>query len=113
MATTNRRMITDPQRRALTILRDHPRITCGEFADRMWPESDGHNRVHKCGAYGASRGAKMPFVAGGYLGKLEAMGYVERFYRDSYPCAPPRFRLTDDGRKSIANDSPVDSGKDV
>lgn len=78
--------------RALTILRDWAKthdicdhIRPREFAELMWPNSPGWNRVHKCGPYGVSFGAMMPKVGGGFLGKLRArelITYASRLTRD-------------------------------
>lgn len=76
-------MLTPPQRRALEIIRAHGPITPGRFADLMWPNSPGHNRIHKCGPYGASKGVMMAMVGGGYLGKLWKRGLIRPVF-DGY-----------------------------
>jgi len=68
--------LTDFQIKALTILRKHGPLTPREFAEKMWPDSPGWERVHKCGPYGASKGAMMPMAGGAYLGKLRKRGLV-------------------------------------
>lgn len=64
------RELTKAQHKALTILAEAEDITPRQFAREMWPDSPGWKRSHKCGPYGASRGAMMPMAGGGYLGKL-------------------------------------------
>jgi len=75
-------VLTQPQRRALEIIRDHGRITPGRFADLMWPDSPGHNRIHKCGPNGASKGVMMAMAGGGYLGKLWKRGLIRPVWDD-------------------------------
>jgi hypothetical protein len=67
-------------RRALTILRDYGPLTPREFAEKMWPDSPGWNRVHKCGPTGASRGRAMAESGGGFLGKLRKQGLAEIYW---------------------------------
>jgi len=62
--------LTEPQKRALRILRDHGPLRPREFARLMWPDSPGWNRLHNCGPYGASYGTMMPMCGGAYLAKL-------------------------------------------
>ena len=78
-------MITDTCARALQILADcdHQGIWPSRFADKMWPDSPGHRRSHKCGPYGSSPGAMMPMVAGGYLGKLNRRGFTTQTWSES------------------------------
>lgn len=67
--------------RALLILREDEknptseRMRPREFAQLMWPDSPGWNRMHRCG-YGVSAGARMPVVGGQFLGKLRARGLI-------------------------------------
>lgn len=67
--------MTDAQARALTILREHGPMMPREFAERMWPDSPGWERVHRCG-YGATKGRMMAMSGGAYLGKLHKRGLV-------------------------------------
>ena len=76
-------MLTQAQQRALEIIRHNGRITPGRFADLMWPDSPGHNRIHKCGSYGASKGVMMAMAGGGYLGKLWKRGLIRPVF-DGY-----------------------------
>ncbi|HEX5704922.1 MAG TPA: hypothetical protein VFX97_17120 [Pyrinomonadaceae bacterium] len=69
--------LTNSQRRALEIVRDHPGIAPREFAEFMWPDSDGHSNLTNCGR-GVTRGGGMNLAGGGYLGKLCRKGLVYR-----------------------------------
>ena len=73
--------LTEPQKRALRILYEHGPLHPWKFARLMWPDSPGWNRIHKCGNYGASPGAMMPMVGGGYLGKLKKRGWVVKTWQ--------------------------------
>lgn len=46
-----------------------------QFAELMWPSSDGWHRIHNVG-HGVHRGGAMPLAAGGYLGKLRRDGLI-------------------------------------
>lgn len=70
--------LTDAQRHALELIRQHPGIRPARFAELMWPDSDGHRRYHKCGPNGVCRGGMMAVTAGGFLGKLRRLGYIRR-----------------------------------
>lgn len=71
-------VLTDNQVRALKILLKSPDpVYPALFARKMWPDSEGHQRSHKVGRKGASRGAGMAIAAGGYLGKLRAAGLTD------------------------------------
>jgi len=76
--------LTDAQVRALRILWTFGPMTPRKFAKAMWPESDGWSRTHKCGPNGSARGAMMPKVGGGYLGKLRQADLVHSFWRNEY-----------------------------
>lgn len=65
--------LTEAQVKALRILVAVDEITPRAFARKMWPDSDGWRRSHKCGPSGSSRGSMMSMVGGGYLGKLTHM----------------------------------------
>ena len=69
--------LTASQRRALEIIRDNPRIKPRAFAELMWPDSPCWNKRARCGAYGTSVGGGMATAAGGYLGKLRKLGYLD------------------------------------
>lgn len=69
--------LTTSRIRALVILAQHGPTRPRDFAERMWPDSSGWKRVHKCGPYGASSGAMMAMVGGAYLGKLRKAGLVD------------------------------------
>lgn len=70
-------MLTRSQRRALIILRDHGPMMPRDFAEHMWPTSDGWHRYAKCGPKGVHQGGGMYRAAGAYLGKLCRLGLVE------------------------------------
>jgi hypothetical protein len=75
--------VTESEKRALKIIARNPGITPARFAELMWPNSEGHQRHHRCG-YGTSRGSGMALAAGGYLGKLVRRGLVKRHYDQYY-----------------------------
>jgi hypothetical protein len=47
------------------------------FASLMWPDSEGHQRSHKVGQSGSSKGVGMALAAGGFLGRLRAAGLTD------------------------------------
>ncbi|GAH27720.1 unnamed protein product, partial [marine sediment metagenome] len=69
--------------KALEIIRDNRIHSPRQFAELMWPDSDGWKRVHKCG-HGSSRGAMMAVAGGGLLGKLRAKGFIRAPWYDDY-----------------------------
>jgi len=73
--------LTDSQYRALAILAQVDKITPGDFARKMWPDSPGWRRSYKCGPYGASMGIAMARTGGAYLGRLSRKGFVEMVSR--------------------------------
>ncbi|KKL99527.1 hypothetical protein LCGC14_1813570 [marine sediment metagenome] len=84
--------LTDPQRRALTILREKGAMAPKWFASCMWPDSPAWKWHYNTGPNGATAGKGMWLCAGSYLSKLVKMGYVrievrrntyQRFYRIS------------------------------
>lgn len=60
---------------ALQIIRDNDIRSPREFAKKMWPNSEGWQRVHKVG-HGVHRGAAMALAGGGFLGKLRGQGLI-------------------------------------
>jgi len=72
--------MTPKQKMALEIIRDNPGIYPREFAKKMWPDSDGHDRHHNCGPKGVTRGGMMNMAGGGYIGRLVKAGLVIRHY---------------------------------
>lgn len=96
--------LTKPQKRALQILHKHGPLHPREFARLMWPDSLGWKRMHKCGNYGASPGAMMAMVGGGYLAKLRYRGWVGQSWRTRWIGNRPRslgHSLTDEGYKVL------------
>ncbi len=79
---------------ALQIIRDNNIRSPREFAEKMWPNSEGWQRVHKVG-HGASRGAAMALAGGGFLGKLRAQGLIRGGYNYE------RIILTDKGKERL------------
>lgn len=75
-------------------------ISPREFAQLMWPDSPGWQRSHRCG-YGASRGAMMPKVGGGFLGRLYHRGLITTGNR-----------LTDAGKALVVEASPAPNPAD-
>jgi transcription elongation factor Elf1 len=47
------------------------------FASLMWPDSEGHQRSHKVGRSGSSKGVGMALAAGGFLGRLRTAGLTD------------------------------------
>ena len=82
-------------RQALLIVKEAGIIRPREFAERMWPDSEGWQRMARCGPYGVTQGGGMPPAGGAYLGKLRARGLV-RLMRDGH-------RLADGGYKALHN----------
>lgn len=56
-------MITQKTYKALKIIQEYPGIRASAFANKMWPDAEGHNRV-KNGGHGAQRGKGMWLAAG-------------------------------------------------
>lgn len=90
--------LTEAQRKALEIIRQHPSIRPADFAERMWPDSDGHQRYHKCGPKGVTRGGMMAVAAGGFLGKLRRAGFIQR---GTQRFCETECYLTHEGRKAL------------
>lgn len=72
--------LSEAQKKALEIIRDHGPIRPREFARKMWPDSEGWRRSSRAGLYGSSRGGGMNLAAGGYLGKLARKGWIVMLY---------------------------------
>ena len=92
--------LTPAQRRALEILSPSMGMMAGEFARKMWPDSEGWQHSHRVGR-GARNGGMMPKVGGAYLGKLARWGLV-KFVVDqvfgSKVFGSHLYRITDAGR---------------
>ncbi|KKN50917.1 hypothetical protein LCGC14_0627820 [marine sediment metagenome] len=84
-------------KKALEVIRDNLIHSPKQFALLMWPDSDGWKRIHKCGN-GVSRGAMMPMVGGGLLGKLKAAGLIRAPWYDDYESY---YQLTDKGQQTL------------
>ena len=96
------RALTDPQRKALTIVRDNPGITAGFFATLMWPDSGGWEKRSKAGNYGTRSGAGMPRAGGSYLAVLRSKGWLER--KTSWSGRQFEYRLTATGERLLRPD---------
>ena len=72
-------MVSEKTAQALHILEDHgPHgITAAEFGQTLWPDAEGHRRYHKNGNNSVARGRMMNMSAGGYLGRLRKMGFID------------------------------------
>lgn len=66
--------MTPFQKKALETLRDHPGITAGKFAEKMWPDNLMHVRISN-GGHGAQSGKAGWLCGGSYLGKLRKKGW--------------------------------------
>lgn len=85
--------VTKPQKRALTILREHAPLWPGQFARFMWPDSPGWKKTHHM----------MPMCGGAYLAKLGYRGWVRPQWRYTvgrrpYFCG---YVLTSKGRELV------------
>lgn len=69
--------MTDSQKKALEILRDHGPMTAGWFAERMWPDSPNWGKHFNSGS-GCVVGKGMRLCGGSYLGRLRKIGLVHR-----------------------------------
>ncbi len=88
-------MATAKQIKALRIFAEHGPMMPKVFAEYMWPDSEGWNRVAKCGPKGVHPGGGMYMAAGGYIGKLCKQGWVQsvrrfdqRFWVNDYELSP-------------------------
>lgn len=89
-------MLTEPQRRALLIIKEHGPIRPREFAKAMWPDAPGWKRACKCGPNGSTKGSGMITAGGAYLGRLRKM----RLVRPSYDWKAG-YVLSTTGRKAL------------
>lgn len=86
--------LTPARARALTILRDHPRVGPTAFAKLMWPTSKGHTtRSHRRATpAGGAVGAGIKMSAGAFLGRLWDSGLATRsrngLGRDEFSLSP-------------------------
>lgn len=92
-----RKPLTDAQRRALAILEEYGPLMPGRFAERMWPDAEGWQRLGKCGNKGSTRGVGMRLAGGGFLGKLWKLGLVHPVWR--FDCR--EYRLSDGGYSAL------------
>jgi len=69
--------LTEAQKKACQILRDHGPIRPREFAQKMWPDSPAWRHSCRCGPNGAHRGGGMYLAGGGYLGRLVHLGLAK------------------------------------
>lgn len=76
-------MITPKQKQALEIVRDYGPIRPREFAEKMWPDSEGWKHSVKCGN-GSHRGGGMYMAGGMYLAKLRKEGWIFHFSPKGY-----------------------------
>jgi hypothetical protein len=79
-------MLTETQKRALTIIRDCPGIGAREFFKRMWPDSP----------HAKGRGTGAQKAGGSYVGKLVKLGWVKRL---GQYCT--EYYLTEEGKKVL------------
>lgn len=93
--------LTAAQRRGLSILRDHGPLMPKDFAEKMWPDSEGWQRQARCG-YGVHPGGGMYTAAGGYLGKLRGRGWVRR----SLEWHVNKYVITKEGLKALSATAP-------
>lgn len=75
--------LTDTERKALQIVRDHPGISASYFAELMWPDSHMHSKVSNQG-HGATRGKAAWLCGGSYLGKLRKKEWVTPDYASGH-----------------------------
>lgn len=86
-------MITETTKRALEIIRNHRITAPRQFAEFMWPDSQGWSRTTHAGV----RGGGMSLAGGGYLGKLRKLGLITGGF-DGMTAT-----LTDRGWQELAN----------
>ena len=93
--------LTEFQVKALTIVRDNPRIIPSVFARFMWPDSPSWTTPGKCGPKGSTVGQGIRQCAGAKLSILQRAGLV-RFYtgvdRSRYNT---EYLLSDEGRRLL------------
>lgn len=87
--------------RALQIIRDDETIhRPTEFARKMWPGSEGWQRVGKIG-HGSHRGVGLLLAAGGFLRKLRAQGLIIISLDRDYRSYSRDYYLTSKGREML------------
>lgn len=86
---------------ALRIIANKSPITATEFAELMWPDSEGWNRVKNCGN-GATRGRGMVLAGGSYLAKLKKQGLIWRADIGTW-------ELSTEGKKWLADQAALSS----
>ena len=90
-------MLTDTQKKALTIIRDHKVGYPRQFGELLWGrDHPGWRRISKAGPCGSTVGGGMNLAAGGYLGKLWKKGWIRPPFR-----AGQSYRLTEAGRQEL------------
>lgn len=95
-------MITEKQRQALQIVKEHGPIRPREFAQFMWPDSPGWRHHSKCGPKGSHRGGGMYLAGGNYLGKLRKQGWIKKEYIHIWGDIWDKgYILTDEGYKVL------------
>ena len=90
--------LTYSQYQALRILRDQGgdgTILPREFAQAMWPDSPGWQRICKAGNYGVTVGGGMNLAGGAYLGRLRQKGWT------IWVSAYRGHKLSDTGRRVL------------
>lgn len=94
--------LTPKQRKALTILRDHPGITARAFGYFYFDQPEHEYLQSACSnqGTGACHGKKLWLCAGSLLGKLVKKGWAIHVC-DRY--GHWTFRLTEEGKKMIEN----------
>ena len=94
--------LTAPQRRALMIVHLNPGVTARDFGVTMWPEAEGHDRLHATGpSRAAVRGAPMWRQAGRFLAQLVKAGWLIR-KEEGAPDYQPHWYITPLGRHVLA-----------
>lgn len=76
MSETISSSLSEPLKKALTIIRDRKPERPSDFAFLMWGDSPKWQNTTKAGKNGVSKGGGMNLAAGGYLGKLKSQGLI-------------------------------------
>ncbi len=97
----DKKPLTPSQAKALTILREHPRVTANGFAALYFtdPSQETLFTAVSNQGNGACAGKKAWLCAGSLLGKLAKKGLVCRDYRHE----TTRYTLTDKGKQELQN----------
>jgi hypothetical protein len=93
--------LTDFQRKALTLIRDHEIAYARQFGELLWGrDHPSWRKTSKAGPHGSTVGGGMNLASGACLGKLRKQGLISFFGGQG-----ERYRLTEKGRKLLDEES--------